>query len=367
MHHRLGVLAASLFFLSISAFAALPLDQLKLPPEFSVEVYADHVEDARSLALGPDGTVYVGSLRAGNVYALPDRNHDGRADEVIVLARGLNGPNGVDVHDGALYVAENQRIIRFPDIAQRLRNPPKPEVVYDKLPTETHHGWRYARFGPDGKLYVSIGAPCNVCERNPDRYALIERLNADGSGLDVFARGIRNSVGFDWQPQTHTLWFTDNGRDLLGDDVPPDELNHASRPGLHFGFPFCHGGDVPDPEFGKQRRCAEFTAPAVKLAPHAAALGMRFYTAQQFPAHYRNGIFIAEHGSWNRTDPIGYRVTFVPFVNGEPSGYEVFAQGWLQSGRAWGRPVDVLVMPDGALLVSDDKAGVVYRIAVRRR
>ncbi|MFL6648444.1 MAG: PQQ-dependent sugar dehydrogenase [Sulfurifustaceae bacterium] len=368
VRNPLRVFAALFLCVGMPAFAALPLDRLKLPADFTIAVYAEHVDDARALALGPDGTVYVGSLRAGSVYALlPDRNHDGRADEVVVLARGLNGPNGVDVHDGALYVAENHRIIRFPDIARHLRTPPKPEVVYDKLPTETHHGWRFARFGPDGKLYVAIGAPCNVCQRDPDRYALIERLNADGGALDVYARGIRNSVGFDWQPQTSALWFTDNGRDLLGDNVPPDELNRAARPGLNFGFPFCHGGDIPDPELGKRRTCSDFTAPAVKLAPHTAALGMRFYTAQQFPARYRNGVFIAEHGSWNRTEPIGYRVTFIPFVNGEPAGYEVFAQGWLQSGQAWGRPVDVLVMPDGALLVSDDRAGVVYRIAVSGR
>lgn len=367
MRNPIGYLAGLLLCVSFPALAAVPLDQLKLPPEFTIAIYADHVDDARSLALGPDGTVYVSSRRAGNVYALPDRNHDGRADEVIVLASGLNGPNGVDVHDGALYVAENHRIVRFPDIERRLRAPPKPEVVYDKLPTETHHGWRFARFGPDGKLYVGIGAPCNVCRRDPDRFALIERMNADGSGLEVYARGIRNSVGFDWQPQTRALWFTDNGRDMLGDNAPPDELNRAPHAGLDFGFPFCHGGDISDPEFGKQRRCAEFTAPAVKLAPHAAALGMRFYTGTQFPARYRNGIFIAEHGSWNRTDPIGYRIAFVPFVNGEPTGYEVFARGWRQTGEAWGRPVDVLVMPDGALLVSDDRAGVVYRISVRRR
>ena len=211
-------------------------------------------------------------------------------------------------------------------------------------------------------LYVPVGAPCNVCERADERYATIMRMNPNGSGLEVYASGIRNTVGFDWHPQTGELWFTDNGRDQLGDDVPPDELNYAPKPGMNFGFPYCHGGDIPDPSFGKDHDCAEFTPPAMKLGPHVASLGMRFYTGSMFPAEYQNQIFIAEHGSWNRTIPIGYRITLVRLQGNEAVSYEVFAEGWLQGGSAWGRPVDVLVMPDGALLVSDDRAGVVYRI-----
>lgn len=353
-------------FFAILGVAALPcnaaprLGELRLPPGFTVSVYADKVPNARSLALGPDGTVYVGT-NADKVYALVGRGA-GQPAEVVTIAEGLRGPNGVAVHTGALYAAETQRVIRFPDIARHLREKPKYEVIYDQLPATRSHGRRFARFGPDGKLYVGVGAPCNICEPDPEKFAVIRRLDADGRAAEVYARGIRNTVGFDWHPQTKELWFTDNGRDWLGDDSPPDELNHAPKAGLHFGYPYCHAGDIPDPEYGKKKSCKAFTPPALKLAPHAAALGMRFYTGERFPARYRNGIFIAEHGSWNRRDPIGYRVMFVPFQAGKPAGYDVFAEGWLQRGRPWGRPVDVLVMPDGALLVSDDHAGVVYRI-----
>ncbi len=366
MRHLIRVVTAGLLLTLTGApnAAAPALDALRLPPGFSAEIYADHVDGARSLALAPDGTVYVGTRNGDKVYALVNRNRGARADEVVVVAEGLKSPNGIAVHDGALYVAENHRIVRFPDIAKHLRDKPKPEVVYDKLPTESAHGWRYAKFGPDGKLYVAVGAPCNICKPDPDHYAAILRMNADGSGVEPYARGIRNSVGFDWDPRTKELWFTDNGRDWLGDDLPPDELNHAAKAGMHFGYPYCHGGDIADPEYGKEKACGEFTPPAQKLAPHTASLGMRFYTGDKFPAHYRNGIFIAEHGSWNRSEPMGYRITFVPIENGKPAGYEVFAQGWLQENRSvWGRPVDVLTMPDGALLVSDDRAGAVYRIS----
>jgi glucose/arabinose dehydrogenase len=341
----------------------LPLDQLRLPPGFTITVYAENVRNARSLALGPGNVVYVGTRSAGNVYALADANNDQRADEVITVANGLNVANGVTIHNGALYVVENNRVLRFPDITQQLRKHPKFQVVYDKLPTRSHHGWRYARFGPDGKLYVAVGAPCNICEPNPEVFATIWRMNPDGSGVETFARGVRNSVGFDWDPQTRELWFTDNGRDNLGDDQPPDKLNHAPKAGLHFGYPYCHGGDIADREYGKQAPCSKFMAPALKLDPHGAALGMRFYTGAQFPAHYKNGVFIAQHGSWDRTEPIGYRVLFVPMQDGKPGKPEIFVDGWLRGGRASGRPVDILVMPDGALLVSDDQAGVVYRVA----
>ncbi len=345
------------------SLAAPPIEKLRLPPGFGVDIYADNVEDARSLTLGPDNTVYVGTRRAGKVYALVNRNRAARAEEVVVLADGLNSPNGVSVRDGALYVVENHRVVRFPDVAQHLRDKPKPEIVYDKLPTESSHGWRYAKFGPDQKLYVAVGAPCNICKPDPDRHALILRMNADGTGAEPYARGIRNSVGFDWHPQTKELWFTDNGRDWMGDDQPPDELNHAPKAGMHFGYPYCHGGDIADPEYGKEKACTAFEPPALKLAPHTASLGVRFYTGDKFPERYRNGLFIAEHGSWNRSEPMGYRIMFVPLQNGKPAGYEVFAQGWLQGGRnVWGRPVDLLGMPDGALLVSDDRAGVVYRV-----
>jgi glucose/arabinose dehydrogenase len=291
-----------------------------------------------------------------------DRNGDVQADEVITLARGLNSPNGVAFRDGALYVAEVSRVLRFDDIESRLTSSSQPVVVNDKFPRDGHHGWKFMRFGPDDRLYVPVGAPCNICERHPDRYAVIMRMRPDGSGLETFARGIRNTVGFDWHPKTQELWFTDNGRDRLGDDIPPDELNHAPRPGMHFGYPYCHGENIPDPEFGTRRQCAEFTPPAQNLGPHVAALGMRFYTGTMFPEPYRQQIFIAEHGSWNRTTPIGYRVALVRLDNNRAVSYEPFAEGWLQGSKAWGRPVDVLVMPDGSLLVSDDRADVIYRI-----
>lgn len=338
---------------------------IKLPPGFSIDYYAENIEGARSMALSPNGTLFVGSRDAGKVYAILDRNNDSKADDVFVLAEGLDLPNGVAFRNGSLYVAEVSRVIRYDSIEVRLEDPPEPVVVNDKFPSDHAHGWKYIKFGPDGKLYVPVGMPCNVCnkEGEDERYGTIMRMEPDGSQLEIFARGIRNTVGFDWNPETGELWFTDNGRDWLGDNAPPDELNRAPVQGMHFGFPYCHGGDIPDPEFGKLRNCSEFTPPAIKLGPHVAPLGMTFYTGTMFLEEYRNQIFIAEHGSWNRKIPIGYQVSLVRLENGKPVSYEPFADGWLQGLAAWGRPVDVLVMPDGALLVSDDKNNVIYRIS----
>ncbi len=344
----------------------LPVEKIKLPSGFTISVYTGDVPGARSMALSPAGTLFVGTRDEGKVYAIRDLNHDGRADRVIIIARGLNMPNGVAFRDGALYVAEVSRVLRFDNIEARLENPPQPVVVNDSFPRDRHHGWKFIRFGPDGKLYVPVGAPCNICEPGDERYASILRMNPDGSGLEVFARGIRNTVGFDWHPGTRELWFTDNGRDMLGDDRPPDELNYAPQKGIHYGFPYCHGSNIADPEFGRKHNCSEFTPPAIELGPHVASLGMRFYTGTMFPPEYRNQIFIAEHGSWNRTRPIGYRVTLVQLQGNRAVKYEVFAEGWLQGERPWGRPVDVQVMPDGALLVSDDYAGAIYRITYRK-
>ena len=341
--------------------SGLPLDSITLPPGFTIEVYAGDLENARSLELSPDGTLFIGTRTEGSIYAVRDTDGDNRADRMWTIARGLFMPNGVQFRDGSLFVAEVNRVIRFDNIESRLDNPPAPVVVNDNFPDDRHHGWKFIRFGPDGKLYVPVGAPCNICEPD-DPYAAILHMNPDGSGLEVFARGIRNTVGFDWQPETGALWFTDNGRDMLGDDLPPDELNRATGPGMHFGYPYFHAGDIRDPEFGGGRSADEFTPPAMKLGPHVAALGMRFYTGDMFPEEYRNGIFIAEHGSWNRSSKIGYRVMFVKIEDGRAVDYRAFAEGWLQGQNNWGRPVDVLVMPDGSLLVSDDFAGVVYRI-----
>jgi glucose/arabinose dehydrogenase len=344
--------------------ATLPLERIRLPAGFSITVFAANVPSAREMALGTKGTLFVGSMR-GSVYGL--RVKGDRAVETYRIASGLNMPVGVAFHAGALYVSDVSRILRFDDIEERLESPPRPVVVNDRFPGDKSHGWKFIAFGPDGMLYVPVGAPCNICNPDSDRYANIMRMKADGGSPEVFARGIRNTVGFDWHPQTRELWFTDNGRDLMGDDVPDDELNRAPRAGLNFGYPYCHAGDVPDPEYGKAHRCAEFVPPVLKLGPHVAALGMRFYTGAMFPAEYRNNIFIAEHGSWNRSQKIGYRVMRVVLDGERATRYEVFAEGWLSDERAWGRPADVIVMPDGALLVSDDQAGVIYRIAYNAR
>ena len=343
-----------------TAAPALPLDKIKLPPGFEIGVFADNVPNARAMVLGDKGTLFVGSMRAGKVYAV--RNRDGKAVETLVVASGLNMPVGVAFRNGALYVSAVDRILRFDKIEDNLAHPPAPQIVSDRFPADTHHGWKFIAFGPDGMLYVPVGAPCNVCNRDSNRYANIMRMHADGSGLEVYARGVRNSVGFDWHPDTRELWFTDNGRDMLGDDQPDCELNHAPKKDMHFGFPFCHAGDVADPEFGHLRACTEFVPPAAKLGAHVSPLGMRFYTGAMFPAAYKNNIFIAEHGSWNRTQKSGYRVVRIVPAAGRALKQEVFAEGWLQGQSAWGRPADVLVMRDGALLVSDDQAGVVYRI-----
>ena len=345
-----------------TAQSRLKLDRIKLPPGFNIEVYAPRVPNARSMTLSPSGILFVGSRGKGNVYAVLDHDRDYKADEVVVLASGMNMPNGVAFRDGALYVAEINRVLRFDQIESRLKNPPEPVVVNDSFPKDRHHGWKFIRFGPDGKLYVPVGAPCNVCLKEDPRYATIMRMNPDGSELEIFAHGVRNTVGFDWHPVTKELWFTDNGRDWLGDNLPPDELNHAPKPGLHFGFPFCHGKNIPDPRFGRPGKCQETTPPAMELGPHVAALGMRFYTGTMFPEEYKHQIFIAEHGSWNRTTKIGYRITLVRLKGNKAVSYEVFAEGWLQGRHAWGRPVDVEIMPDGSMLISDDKAGAIYRI-----
>jgi glucose/arabinose dehydrogenase len=361
---RTFVFCSSALLLCVASLtqAAVDLGDIALPPGFSIEVWSDDVPNARSMTLGDNGTVFVATRREGRVYALSPRG--GSAPAVVELAKNLKMPNGVAFFKGDLYVAENHRIIRYPDIESNLGSVPDAEVVADDLPTESHHGWRYIDFGPDGKLYISIGAPCNVCDRSG--FANISRMNPDGSEREIVAGGIRNSVGFTWHPETGNLWFTDNGRDRLGDDVPPGEFNHASRDGLHFGFPYCHGGDIPDPEFGKVRDCDEFEPPTMKLGAHVAPLGVLFYQGDMFPEEYRGQALIAEHGSWNRSSKVGYRVSLVRFAGGQPVAYEVFTDGWLQKQNVSGRPVDLLELPDGSLLVSDDQNGVIYRISYSR-
>jgi glucose/arabinose dehydrogenase len=344
-----------------AALEKLPVDKLKVPAGFKVEVYANGLANARSLARGTDGTIFVGSRLVGRVYAITEK--DGKRT-VKTIAEKLHRPNGVAFKDGALFVAELSRVLRYDDIEKKLDNPPEPKVIYEDLPKDEPHGWKFIGIGPDNKLYVPIGAPCNICEP-PATHAQIRRINLDGSGAEVVARGVRNTVGFDWQPGTGNLWFTDNGRDWLSESVPNDELNRVTKPGQEsFGFPYCHQGDLLDIEHGWGKSCAEFTPPAAKMGPHSAALGMRFYTGAMFPAQYKNAIFVARHGSWNKTARVGGDIQVVTLnVDGSVAKTEDFLTGFLQDNVYVGRPVDLLVMPDGALLVSDDYNGAVYRIS----
>lgn len=345
--------------------AELPLDQIKLPEGFKIELYADDIKNARSLALSPSGTLFVSTRGKGKVYALRDTNADYQADHVYILAEDLTLPNGVAFRDGDLYVAEVNRVIKFENIENQLDNPPPPKVIYDQYPSEKHHGWKYIAFGPDGKLYVPVGAPCNICESEEEIFNTITRINPDGTEFEIVHRGIRNTVGFTWHPETGELWFTDNGRDMMGDDIPACELNYAPQDYMHFGYPYCHQGDLPDPKFGDKRPCSDFTPPVHKLGPHVAPLGLEFYTADQFPPNYKNQILIAEHGSWNRSKKIGYRIMMVTMDGNNTTGYEPFAEGWLdeEKDKIWGRPVDLEFLPDGSMLVSDDFADAIYRIS----
>jgi len=356
------VLLAGFAVSACAGKAPAQLDQIKLPPGFHIAVYTDQTPGARSMALGDDGTVYVGT-KEDKVYAVRDGNRDGKADTVQTVVSGYNSPNGVAVLQGDLYIAEIHRILKLKDIAAHLDNPPKPEIVFDGYPEDKHHGWKYLRVGPDGKLYAGVGAPCNSCLSDKEIYASLTRMDPDGKNFEVFAHGIRNTVGFDWHPHTGEIFFTDNGRDWLGDDVPPEELNSAPKAGMHFGYPFCHAGVIADPEFGKLKDCSAFTPPAWKFPAHVAPLGLRFYRGGQFPPSYQGQLFVAQHGSWNRSIPQGYRVVLVKFKGGKPVADEVFADGWLQAnGDVLGRPVDILELADGSLLVSDDQQGAIYRI-----
>lgn len=367
--HRTGaslraILAASGALVAASALASTATDKVvenvRLPTGFKFEVYADNVAGARSMALGTGGTLFVGT-RTGSLFAISGSPGADGKPKVRKLSDKLNLPNGVAFRDGALYVAEVNRILRYDAIESTLDNPPQPRVVRDDLPRDRHHGWRYIAFGPDGKLYVPIGAPCNVC--NEPKYAVITRMNPDGSDHEVFARGIRNTVGFTWHPLTKELWFTDNGRDFLGDNQPPCELNRAPRPGLDFGFPYCHGKDLKDPEFGSLGECTRMTAPVQALGAHVAPLAVKFYTGTVFPESYRNQVFIAEHGSWNRSEKSGYRITLVKLEGDQAVSYQPFASGFNRGNEVYGRPVDLLVLNDGSMLVSDDTAGAIYRIS----
>lgn len=347
-----------------------PLDRLNLPEGFSIEIYAKGLDGARSMAMGDDGTLFVGTRREGNVYAVKDIDGDFKADESYTIASGMEMPNGIAYKDGALYVAAVSKLFKYPDIENQLDNPAEPELIYDDYPTAQHHGWKYIAFGPDDKLYVPVGAPCNICDSTSvdERFASITRMNPDGSDREIVAHGVRNTVGFTWHPETGDLYFTDNGRDMMGDDIPPCELNRLTEVGQHFGYPFCHGGTIPDPEFGDLRPCSDFVPPVQNLGAHVAPLGVKFDTGSMFPESYKGHAFIAEHGSWNRSKKSGYRVSLVKLdADGNATSYEPFIDGWLdeESQTEFGRPVDLLFLKDGSLLISDDVGDAIYRVTYK--
>ena len=359
---RRAVLGCLLLLVSVPA-AAFDLARLSLPPGFHIAIYADHVPQARQLALGAHGVLFIGSSGAGRVYAAQDRDGDGVAETVTVVAHGLYLPAGVAFRDGSLYVAEINRILRFDNIEAHLAQPPAPVVVIDGLPESSHHGLKFIGFGPDHALYFAVGVPCNICAYESP-FGTLVRVPAGGGGAQIHALGLRNSVGFDWHPDSGELWFSDNGRDGLGDDLPADELNRVTRAGEHFGFPYVHGGDVVDADFGQGHLPAEFTAPARKLGAHVAPLGLMFYRGRQFPAAYHHALFVAEHGSWDRSHKVGCRV-MVATIDGQGAvtRYAPFITGWLADEESWGQPVAFATLVDGSLLISDDQAGVVYRVS----
>jgi len=354
------LLVLAMLIVNVANAKTSHISKLKVPPGFKVELFADNLPNARTLVAGDKGTIFIGSRQAGNVYAI-------RNNKQYLLAKNLDMPNGIAFKNGSLYVAEISRILRFDHIEERLANPPKPIVIRDDLPKETHHGWRYIAFGPDGRLYIAIGAPCNVCldKSVPQKYAQIRSMKADGTDERLEANGIRNSVGFTWHPLTKNLWFSDNGRDWLGDDLPPDEINRVDKRGQHFGFPYCHGGIIPDPKF-TQYPCASFSPPAKQLGAHVAPLGIAFYEGDQFPAMYRNQLFVAEHGSWNRSKKTGYRVAIAKIIGEQVVAYDTFVSGWLKDDKAWGRPAYVLNLRDGSILISDDKVGAIYKVSYEK-
>ncbi|WP_413582317.1 PQQ-dependent sugar dehydrogenase [Bdellovibrio sp. HCB288] len=357
MKSFLFLIVASLLWSELGFGAKdLPINKLKMPPGFEISVWAT-VPNARSIAQAPGGRFFVGNRGEDNVYLV----QNGKAQ---VFAEKLSVPNGVAFKDGKLYVAQVSEILEF-SVPDKVTTPQKPvRTLTQKFPTDGSHGWKFIRFGPDGKLYVPVGAPCNICDMGTE-YGRIYRIDVNGSSKEVVAEGVRNTVGFDWDPTSQNLWFTDNGRDWMGDNLPPDEINHLTKVGEHFGFPYCHGKNILDKEFGKGKDCKNYKAPEAELRAHVAALGMRFYNGKMFPSEYQGGIIYAEHGSWNRSAPQGYMVGFAFMKDGKITTVKPLVEGWLQVGDAWGRPVDVEVMEDGSVLISDDKAGVIYRLSYK--
>lgn len=360
-------LLGSLLLLGLTTAPAIAkniLDELTVAPGFEISLFADDVENARQLAVSKKGIVYVGSRKAGNVYALIDHNSDGVADKKMLVAQGLNMPSGLAIKDGDLYVGEVHRIIRFKNIDTQLKKP-KFEILYDALPSERHHGWKFLRFAPTGELIIPVGVPCNICAED-DRFGRIFALDVETKQIKTIAKGVRNTVGFDFHPATQALWFSDNGRDMMGDDIPPDELNRATQEGEHFGFPYVHAGAIIDPEFGKGKNIADYTSPALTLPAHVAPLGIHFYNGKQFPASYKQQLFVAEHGSWNRSKKSGYKVGLATIEVGRVTKYTPFITGFMKNEITFGRPVAFAELGDGSLLVSDDYANVIYRVSYKK-
>lgn len=351
-------------FMSSPVMAKNILDKLTAAPGFEISLFADDVENARQIAVSSRGIVYAGSRNAGNVYALIDHNSDGVADKKMVIAEGLNMPSGLAIKDGDLYVGEVHRIIRFKNIDKHLKNP-EYEVFYSDLPSERHHGWKFLRFAPNGELIIPVGVPCNICEEDP-RFGRIFSLNTDTKEITTLAKGVRNTVGFDFHPSTQMLWFSDNGRDMMGDDIPPDELNRITKEEEHFGFPYVHSGVIVDPEFGEGKNIADYTQPALALGAHVAPLGIHFYTGKQFPDSYKQQLFVAEHGSWNRSKKVGYKVAVATIENAKVTKYTPLITGFMQDETTFGRPVAFAQLNDGSLLVSDDYANVIYRVSYKK-
>ena len=359
-------------FFTIAGFllsSQLYVEELVVPDGFKIELFASGVVNARQLALGKEGTIFVGTRKEGKVYALVDHDKDGKADKQYLIDKNLNMPSGVAFRDGSLYVAAINQILRYDNIEKRLSKPPKPVVVINNLPDETHHGWKAIEFNADGNLFIPVGVPCNICISDDKRHGTILELNLKTGRTATYATGIRNSVGLAIHPVDNTLWFTDNGRDWLGDDSPPDEINHAYTSGLNFGFPYLHGKNTPDPDYGEQAEIEEYTLPKTELGAHVAPLGLAFYTAKKFPEKYHSSLIVAEHGSWNRSDKTGYRVIHVQLNGNDVVNVEPLISGWLnrEEDDAWGRPVDILTLPDGSLLISDDYADAIYRLTYQKK
>jgi len=344
----------------------IPVSNFKLPPGFKAEVWATGIPGGRAMARGESGKIYVGTRAIGRVYEITD-NGTQRTSRVVVDK--LTQPAGVAFKDGSLYVMAIDKVLRFDGIEKNPNAAPVDMTAAFKLPKEQHHNWKFIAFGPDGKLYVPFGAPCNICEPPTDEYAQIRRYNADGSGMEVIARGVRNTVGFAWHPVTKELWFTDHGRDWMGDDGPEDELNVLAKAGNNYGFPYCHANGVPDEDIKKANPCDGVTLPVTNMGPHAAAMGVLFYTGSMFPAEYRNAMFVARKGSWNRTKKFGFDVVTVrPAADNKGAKVEPFMTGFLDpaTDSFSGRPAYLLQLPDGSLLVSDEQLGAIYRITYGR-